>query len=75
MDLQAEKLDLIQWLAQLTDEKLIHKIKALRNEKANDFVLTDAHKKILDERLESHKLNPNQGSSWEDVKRRITSNK
>jgi putative addiction module component (TIGR02574 family) len=71
MNLQAEKLDLIQWLAQLSDEKLIHKIKALRNEKAT--ALTDAHKKILDKRLESHELNPTQGSSWVDVKKRVQS--
>jgi len=32
MDMQAEKLGLIQWLAQLTDEGMIAKIKALRNE-------------------------------------------
>lgn len=35
MDMQAEKLGLIQWLAQLTDESMIAKIKALRNEKAD----------------------------------------
>lgn len=33
--MQAEKLGLIQWLAQLTDENMIAKIKALRNEKAD----------------------------------------
>jgi predicted transcriptional regulator len=33
MDLQAEKLDLIQWLVHLSDEKLIRKISALRKEK------------------------------------------
>ena len=32
MDLQAEKLGLIQWLAQLTDESMIAKIRALRSE-------------------------------------------
>lgn len=30
MDLQAEKLHLIEWLAQLKDEEIIHRIKALR---------------------------------------------
>ncbi len=32
MDIQAEKLKLIQWLAQLSDEGMIAKIRALRNE-------------------------------------------
>ena len=35
MDMQAEKLGLIQWLAQLSDESMIAKIKALRNEKSD----------------------------------------
>lgn len=35
MDIQAEKLGLIQWLAQLTDESMIAKIKSLRNEKGD----------------------------------------
>lgn len=32
MDMKAEKLGLIQWLAQLTDERMIVKILALRKE-------------------------------------------
>ena len=32
MDMQAEKLGLIQWLAQLTDEGMIAKLKTLRSE-------------------------------------------
>lgn len=35
MDLKAEKLDLIQWLAQLTDKDMLLKIKALRQEKGD----------------------------------------
>ena len=35
MDIKAEKLGLIQWLAQLTDERVIAKIKALRNEETD----------------------------------------
>jgi predicted transcriptional regulator len=35
MDVQAEKLDLIQWLAQLKDEEMIAKIKALRDNKSD----------------------------------------
>ena len=35
MDIKAEKLDLIQWLLQLTDENVIAKIKQLRNEDAD----------------------------------------
>ena len=35
MDIKAEKLDLIQWLTQLTDKKIINEIKALRKEKSD----------------------------------------
>lgn len=35
MDINAEKLDLIEWLLQLTDENVIAKIKQLRNEDAD----------------------------------------
>jgi putative addiction module component (TIGR02574 family) len=30
--------------------------------------VTDSQKKILEERLAAYKANPNEGSSWEDVK-------
>jgi TRAP-type C4-dicarboxylate transport system substrate-binding protein len=32
MDIQAQKLDLIQWIIQLNDERLIKKIAALQSE-------------------------------------------
>ena len=33
--------------------------------------LTDAEIKMIDERLETHRQNPEAGSSWEDVYKRI----
>ena len=36
MDIQAKKLDLIQWLIQLNDERLLKKVEALKAED-NDF--------------------------------------
>lgn len=73
MDLRAEKLDLIQWLAQLSDESIISKIKELRNKNAIDTNLSADHKDILDERLASHETKPESGSSWNEVKQRIAS--
>jgi putative addiction module component (TIGR02574 family) len=35
--------------------------------------LTDEHKRILDERIEAFHLNPNEGSPWEEIKKRIRS--
>ena len=46
MDIQAEKLDLIQWLAQVDDVKLIEKLKQFVQSNENDFWtdLTDEQK-------------------------------
>jgi putative addiction module component (TIGR02574 family) len=37
-----------------------------------DYDLSEAHKQILDERLQMHKSNPAAGSDWEEVKTRIS---
>jgi putative addiction module component (TIGR02574 family) len=37
----------------------------------NDYLLSDAHKQILDERLAAHQAAPDEGSTWEEVKARI----
>jgi len=38
-----------------------------------DYELSEEHKKILDKRLQAHKYNPTNGSSWQEVKARISS--
>jgi putative addiction module component (TIGR02574 family) len=40
-------------------------------EKDENLELTDDIKELLDSRIEAHKNNPNDGSSWDDVKARI----
>lgn len=37
MDIQAEKLDLITWLTQLSDVSLIKELKAMKKEKEEDW--------------------------------------
>ena len=37
--------------------------------------LTDNEKKIIDERLEAYHKNPDEGSPWDDVYKRIVSKK
>ena len=41
--------------------------------KADSVELTEEEKKIIDERLEAYHQNPNSGSPWEDVFKRIVS--
>lgn len=38
-----------------------------------DYELSPAHKKLLDERLAAHKANPSQGRSWNAVKSSLLS--
>ena len=37
--------------------------------------VAESHKKILDERLRDHEANPEQGSTWREVKSRILKKK
>ncbi len=57
------------------DERLINLMYAMvqADMKEDDYELSAAHKKVLDERLAAHEANPPSGSSWEEVKARIRS--
>ena len=49
------------------DENYLKKIVLfIKNE--NEYQLSDEHKHILEERLESYEKNPKAGKSWEKVK-------
>jgi len=43
--------------------------------KSENLEISEATKKELDKRMESHLKNPSSGSSWEEVKARITKSK
>jgi len=73
MDLSTEKLDLINWLAKLSDEEMILKVKALKNQSAEVPELTDNQKQLLEEGLKSYLEDPENVSSWEEVKERMLS--
>ncbi|MBL4754689.1 MAG: addiction module protein [Flavobacteriales bacterium] len=54
------------------DERFIKMVYALAKEyQKDDFELSSEHQKILDERLASYKNDPDSGSDWDQVKRRI----
>ena len=57
------------------DDRLINLMYAMvqSDMKEDDYELSTSHKKILDERIASHKANPTAGSSWKEVKARIKS--
>lgn len=55
------------------DERLLNLLYAMvqADMKEDDYQLSAAHQKILDERIAAHESNPTSGSSWEEVKSRI----
>ena len=57
------------------DERLINLMYAMvqADMKEDDYELSTAHKKILDERIAAHEANPSSGSGWKEVKTRIRS--
>lgn len=54
--------------------KLIYGMMKADTDGDNDYMLSDAHRQILDERLAAHEAAPAEGSSWEDVKSRLKKN-
>jgi len=57
------------------DERLLKMIKALVESYQEDqtYELTDAQKTLLDERIASHKANPDSGTSWDELKSELRS--
>jgi putative addiction module component (TIGR02574 family) len=57
------------------DERVLNLIYGMMKADSEEehFTLSEIQKQVLDERLEAHKNFPLEGSSWEDVKKRIKS--
>lgn len=69
MDIQAIKIDLIHWLTGVDDLGLLQKLQAFK--KLQESQLTEAHKKLLDERMASYSNNPSNVLVWEDVRKEL----
>jgi len=64
----------IKDILKLSVDERIHLVQTIWDSIAVDTEVTeisDEHKKILDERLEAHKNNPNDIVSWDDVKKSV----
>ena len=57
------------------DERMLKPMYAMAQAdmEKTDFELSDAHIKILEERIALHQANPESGFNWEDVKSRKNS--
>ncbi|MGB1004644.1 MAG: hypothetical protein ACPGVC_10455 [Salibacteraceae bacterium] len=69
-DLKADKLDLINWIAQLQDASLIEKLKSFRaKENRADYDVPQWQKEIVQERIA--KTKKEDYLSWEDVEKQL----
>lgn len=69
MDLEARKYNFIQELFSIDKEKIMTALElVLKQEKEEHQEVLIAHKKELDNRLESYKNNPNDILDWEELK-------
>ena len=69
MDIQAIKIDLIHWLTGVDDLALLKKLQALK--KLQETQLSNAHQKLLDERMASYEKDPNNTMDWEEVSKEL----
>ena len=69
MDIQAIKIDLIHWLTGVDDLALLKKLQAFK--KLQETQLSDAHQKLLDERMDSYEKDPNNTMDWEEVSKEL----
>jgi predicted secreted Zn-dependent protease len=70
MDLATRKYNFIQELVNIDKESIIDALEqVLKREKEEHQEISTAHKKELDQRLESYRNNPQDLLDWEDVKK------
>lgn len=68
------KEELYKIIAKVEDTRILEAVYTILErelEKETDLDLSEEHKRILDERIASHKANPTTGDDWETVKERI----
>jgi len=66
MNIQAEKLELIERIIQLENQDILQQVKALLEEP-----IPATHRAILDQRLAAHQADPQAGEDWQTVQARI----
>lgn len=69
MDIQAIKIDLIQWLTGVEDLMILKKLQAFKQLQESE--LSDAHKALLDERIASYDNDPKNVLDWETVMKEL----
>ncbi|MGY6742323.1 MAG: addiction module protein [Cecembia sp.] len=65
MDIQSIKIDLIHWLTELQDRKILEQLQAFK--KSQDKGFSDSHKALLDERIAAFEKDPENVLDWDEV--------
>lgn len=69
VQLQKDKLELIEWITQLGDEAVILKLKEIMyEEETSGFTLTEEQKTELQEATARYEAGIDRGYSWEEIK-------
>lgn len=69
MDIQSIKIDLIHWLTELQDRKILEQLQAFK--KSQEEGLSDSHKALLDERIAAYEKDPENVLNWDDVMKEL----
>ncbi|CAN5224731.1 hypothetical protein BH09BAC1_BH09BAC1_10630 [soil metagenome] len=75
MDKNNIKLELMQQLMLTESEELLMEVQKLIDNHTQSFQLTDAHKRILDDRRKRHQSGESASYSWEEILEKIHSSK
>lgn len=69
VQLQKDKLELIEWITQLEDSIVIEQLTQIMEEElTNDFMLSDDQKFELDEGSAKYLSGEERGYTWEEIK-------
>ncbi|UCS94992.1 addiction module protein [Echinicola marina] len=68
MDIQTMKIDLIHWLTELQDQKVLEKLKAFNDQQEG---LSESHQALLDDRIAAYKANPKNTLDWDEVMKEL----
>ena len=78
MNIQAEKANIIEQFKQVNDEKLISAIKSLLDyastKEKEIYDIPDDHQKLVMERFEEIRKNPERLLDWEEAKKSMRTN-
>lgn len=70
MNLQAEKIKLIEWLVGITDIQTIERVSKIRSDMLAGQI-SEEDMLVIDNRLQLHEEDPESGNNWNDLKAQL----